>query len=105
MAFKSLFMAHAPDADPEKHRSTVDTGKLKLFIIIVKSRDEAIKTALELYESENIDAVLLCPGFTHGDVADIFSALKGKVSVSVARGDGPGSALVQPVIQREYFGK
>lgn len=28
----------------------------------------------------------------------------GKVSVSVARGDGPGSKISQAVIQREWYG-
>jgi len=26
MAFKALFLAHAPDADKTKHRSLIDTG-------------------------------------------------------------------------------
>ena len=45
---------------------------------------------------------MLCPGFSHSDVAEIFNALDGKVSVSVSRGDGPSNRIVQPVIQREY---
>jgi len=105
MAFKSLFMAHAPDADYEKHKSTIDTGKLKLFIVVVKSQDEAIKIAKHFYGKEKIDAITLCPGFTHSDVAEIFQALEGKVSVSVARGDGPSNQITQPVLQKEFFSK
>jgi hypothetical protein len=43
MAFKALFLAHAPDADFEKHNSTIDTGKYKLLTFVVKTQDEAIK--------------------------------------------------------------
>ena len=50
MAFKALFMAHAPDADHLKHRSLIDTGKYRLFTVIVKSQDEAIKVGKEFYE-------------------------------------------------------
>ena len=37
MAFKALFIAHAPDADYEKHRSLIETGKYKLFTVVVKT--------------------------------------------------------------------
>jgi len=103
MAFKALFMAHAPDADCEKHRNIIDTGKYKLITVVVQNQKEAIKVSKNVYKDEKIDAVMLCPGFTHNDVAEIFNALEGKVGVNVARGDGPSSKIVQPVIQREYF--
>jgi hypothetical protein len=32
MAFKVVFLAHAPDADPVKHRSVIDTGTYQLYI-------------------------------------------------------------------------
>jgi len=31
MAFKSAFVAHAPDADSEKHRCVIETSKYKGF--------------------------------------------------------------------------
>jgi hypothetical protein len=105
MAFKALFIAHAPDADYEKHNSIIDTGKYKLLSFVVKSQDEAVKVAKTIYEKEKIEAILLCPGFTHSDVSEIFQALEGKVSVSVARGDGPSSKISQAVIQREWYSK
>jgi len=105
MAFKALFLAHAPDADCEKHKSIIDTGKYRLLTVVVKSQDEAIKVSKSIYEKEKIDAIILCPGFTHSDVAEIFQALEGKVSVNVARGDGPSSKISQDVIQREFFNK
>ena len=105
MAFKTLFLAHAPDADYKKHRSMIDTGKYRLWAFVVKNQDEAIKVSKNVYEKEKIEAIILCPGFTHRDVSEIYQALEGKVSVNVARGDGPSSRISQSVIQREYFDK
>jgi len=105
MAFKTLFIAHAPDANYEKHQSMIDTGKYRLWAFVVKNQDEAIKVSKSIYEKEKIEAIILCPGFTHRDVSEIYQALEGKVSVNVARGDGPSSKISQSVIQREYFDK
>lgn len=105
MAFKALFLAHAPDADSEKHNSIIDTGKYRLSIVVVKTQAEAIKISKNIYKKEKIDAIILCPGFTHSDVAEIFQALEGKVSVNVARGDGPSSKISQAVLQKEFFNK
>jgi len=105
MAFKTLFIAHAPDADYKKHKSIIDTGKYWLLTSVVKSQDEAIKLSKSIYEKEKIDAIILCPGFSHSDVAEIFQTLDGKVSVNVARGDGPSSRIAQTVIQKEFFNK
>jgi hypothetical protein len=103
MAFKTLFIAHAPDADYEKHNTIIDTGKYRLLTFVVKSQQEAINVSKNTYGKEKIDAILLCPGFTHSDVSEIFEALEGKVSVNVARGDGPSSKIAQTVIQKEFF--
>ncbi len=103
MAFKTLFLAHAPDADPGKHRSVVDTGRLRLFIVAVKSQAEALEVSRLFYEKEKIEGIILCPGFSHGDAGEIFQALEGKVSVNVARGDGPSNRITAPIIMREYY--
>ena len=105
MAFKALFIAHAPDADYTKHNSVIETGKYKLLTYVVKSQEEAISVSKSAYKKDNIEAILLCPGFTHNNVSEIFNALEGKVSVSVARGDGPSSKISQAVIQKEWYGK
>ena len=105
MAFKALFIAHAPDADYEKHKSIIDTGKYRLLTVVVKNQDEAIKVSKSIYEKDKIDSIMLCPGFTHSNVAEIFKALEGKVSVNVSRGDGPSDKISQAVLQREFFSK
>ena len=105
MAFKAVFIAHAPDADVEKHHHLIDTGKYRLHTYVVRLQAEAIKVCRDLHEKEKIDSVLLCPGFTHKDVAEIFAALGDKVAVCVSRGDGPSGKITAPVLQREFFGE
>ena len=103
MAFKTLFLAHAPDADKERHRSMVKTGKYEVFSVVVRTQEEAIAVAQDFVEKESIDSVLLCPGFTHSAVAEIAAVLQGKVAVSVARSDGPGNMLSLKAREREGY--
>ena len=103
MPFKSLFMAKAPDADKQRHRTVIDTGKYKLFTVIVRNQQEALEVCREFFEKEKIVSILLCPGFTHTDVAEIIQATGGKAGVSVARGDNPGRKIVHESLQREGF--
>ena len=58
MAFKTLFLAHAPDANYEKHNTTIDTGKYRLFTFVVKTQDEAIGVSKSIHEKEKIDSIL-----------------------------------------------
>jgi len=37
MAFKTVFIAHAPDADPEKHHNLIETGRYKLYTCVVRT--------------------------------------------------------------------
>jgi hypothetical protein len=104
MAFKALLLAHAPDANKDKHRSVIDTGKYQLFTVAVKDQAEALEVCKDFVKKESIDSVLLCPGFTHRDVAEIAEAVGEKVGVSVARGDGPSNRLALAAMEREgYF--
>ncbi len=93
MSFKALFIAHSPDADYKKHRNVIDTGMYKLYSIVVKTQEEAVQISKDYWQNESIEAIILCPGFKHGDVAEIFETLEGKVSVNVARGDGPSGKI------------
>ncbi len=106
MAFKALFLAHAPDADKEKHKNAIDTGMYQLFTVVVKNQAEAVEVCQDFVEKKKIDSVLLCPGFTHGDVAEIVQAAGGNVAVAVARGDGPSGKVSLAARRREgYMGK
>ena len=106
MAFRALFLAHAPDADKGRHRSIIDTGKYRLFTVAVRNQAEALEVCKEFVEKEAIDSVLLCPGFTHRDVAGIAEAVGGSVGVCVARCDGPSNKVSLVAMERAgYFRK
>ncbi|MFB0559973.1 MAG: DUF6506 family protein [Candidatus Lokiarchaeia archaeon] len=101
MAFKVVFLAHAPDAEPEKHRCVVETGKYKLFVVVVRNQQQAVEVLERLVREEGIHSILLCPGFTHKNIAEIAEAVGEKVGVFVARGDGPSSRVTMEVMRRE----
>ena len=101
MAFKAVFLAHAPDGDPEKHRCVIETSKFRLFVVVVKDQNQAVEVCKKLVKEEGINSILLCPGFTHKDVAQIAEAVGENVGVVVARGDGPSSRVVMEVMKKE----
>ena len=45
MAFKALFMAHAPDAEKEEHCSEIKTAVYHLYVVVVKNQQEALEVA------------------------------------------------------------
>jgi len=101
MAFKVVFLAHAPDAEPEKHRCVIETSKYKLWSVVVRNQAQAVEVCRTLVKEEGIHSILLCPGFAHRDVAEIVEAAGKRVAVSVARGDGPSSRVSREVRKRE----
>jgi len=100
MAFKVLSISMAPDADHKKHRAQIDTGKYQSFSVVVKNPAQAAEVCREFVETRDIDSVLLCPGFTNRDVADIADTVGADVGVSVARGDGPGGKIAMAAMQK-----
>jgi hypothetical protein len=105
MPFTAAFIAHAPDAQPERDTSLLETGVYRLFTVIVRDTGQAIEACRRLVADEALDSVILCPGNTNADVASITSALEGKVSVSVARGDNPSMQIARTAMQRAgWFG-
>lgn len=106
MAFKVAFLAHAPDAEPEKHRCVVETSRYKLFLVLVRDQDQALKVCKKLFQDEGIHSILLCPGFSHKDIAEISEVVGENVGVFVARGDPPSSRVTKDVMIREgWFSK
>ena len=101
MAFKVAFVAHTPDAEPDKHRCLIETSKYKLFVVLVKNQGQTVEVCKELVKEEGIHSILLCPGYTHRDIAEISEAVGKKVGVFVARGDGPSSRVTMEVMKRE----
>jgi hypothetical protein len=103
MAFRTLFIAHAPDADKERHRSVIDTGMYQLFTVVVKNQEQAVEVSADFVKRKQIDSILLCPGFRHSDVAEIVKTIGSNVAVAVARGDGPSSKVSQEARKREGY--
>ena len=103
MAFRTLFLAHAPDADKEKHHCFIDTGKYQLDVVVVKDQAEALEVSTRLFKEKKIESILLCPGFSHKDIAEIVAATENKVSVCVSRGDGSSNRISQEALKRAGF--
>ncbi|MEI6726505.1 MAG: DUF6506 family protein [Actinomycetes bacterium] len=99
MPFTAAFIAHAPDADPGRDTTLLETGLYRLFTVIVRDTDQAIAACRRLAADEALDSVILCPGNTNADVARVTAALDGAVSVSVARGDNPSMQIARTAMQ------
>lgn len=100
MAFKSLFMAHVPDADPERDSCVLATEKYKLYVRLVKGQGEALEVVRKLVKAEGIESIMLCPGFTHKDIAEIQEVVGPSVGITVARGDGPSGKIAMEAMKR-----
>jgi len=102
MAFKVLCLAHAPDAEADKHRCVIETPKYyKLSVVVVKDQEQAIEVCKKVVKEEGIQSILLCPGFTHRDIAEISEAVGENVGISVARGDAPSNRTSMEMMRRE----
>jgi ABC-type sugar transport system substrate-binding protein len=99
MPFTALFIAHAPDADPQIHRSEIETGLYRLISVIVRDQEQAVAACEDLVVAEGVDSILLCPGNSNADVAGIQAAVGSGVSVSVARGDAPGMRVAAKAME------
>ncbi|MCS7285535.1 MAG: DUF6506 family protein [Anaerolineae bacterium] len=101
MAFNALFVAHAPDADPEKHGYLIETPKYRLFVRVVQNQVQAIQVCQDLVKREGVHAIILCPGFTHIEIAELAKAVGENVGIFVARGDPPSNRIVAKVMEKE----
>jgi hypothetical protein len=100
MTFNALFLAHDPDADPEKHRCFIETPRFKLYVVLTRDQNQALEVCGKMIKKENIHSILLCPGFTHKDIAEISDAVGPNVGITVARGDGPSSRIAMEARQK-----
>jgi len=48
MAFRVLFISHAPDANKEKHHSVIQTEKYILYAVVVRNQEEALEVCKPL---------------------------------------------------------
>ena len=102
MAFKVVFLTHTSDAEPERDRSLIETSVYKLYTVVVKDQAQAVAECKKLVKEESIHSVLLCPGFTDKNVAEITETVGEDVGVAVARGNPPGRGVPADVRIRAY---
>lgn len=99
--FKSLFLSGAPDANPEKDKALVKTGLAELEVVLVKhSEFSKILDICKDFADRGGNAIILCPGFTHEQVAKISETVGESVSVNVARGDGKSAVAARKAMER-----
>ena len=99
MKFRSLFIAHTPDAQKDEHYTKIETEKYVLHINLVQEQSEALQIAEQKAEKAGVQSIILCPGFTHEQVAEISEKLP-NVGVTVARGDGPSSRIAKEAMEK-----
>jgi hypothetical protein len=98
--FKAAFMAHAPDAEVSRHKCQIETEMYQLFVQLVRTQQETLEVARKLVLEEGVHSIILCPGFTYKDVAEIQSAVEGKAAICVSHSDPPGSRITAAVMER-----
>ncbi len=103
MSFKAASIIMAPDGDPTRHKAMIKTNKLELTAVVVEMMniDQAIAVCKDLVQTEGIQSLSLCPGFTHEAVARIKNAVGEGIAVNVARGDVPSNQLMFEILTRE----
>jgi len=106
MSFKAAFIAHAPDADPVRHRTKLETGLYTLITVLVRDQKQSLEVCKQLVRDEGINSIILCPGFTTLEAGEIAQAAGPGVAVAVSRVDAPGARVVREVMEREgWFSK
>lgn len=103
--FRTAFVAMAPNADPARHRSVVETPIYSLTTILVRNEDEAVDICRELVRKDGVRSFILCPGFTNRGVARVADAAGEGISINVARGDGPSNAVAHKIMSDVGFFK
>ncbi|MGB9906155.1 MAG: DUF6506 family protein [Candidatus Saccharicenans sp.] len=98
--FITAFIAHAPDAEVSKHRCQIETGIYQLFVQLVRTQQEALEVARKLVEEDGVQSIILCPGFTYKDVAEIQAVVEGKAAICMSHSDPPGSRITAAVMER-----
>ncbi len=100
MPFKEAFIALVPDAVAERHRCVVETDLYRLAVVLVSDANEAVEICRELVQTDGVQSLALCPGFTHEDVGRIVAAVGDGIAVAVARGDGRSADLLNEGLRR-----
>ena len=103
MAFKTAYVAMAPDADPKRDRASIKTPKFELTIVVADlgNFDQVVDVCRNLVQSEGIQALALCPGFSHQMVAKVADAVGQGVAINITRGDVPSGRITGEILKKE----
>ena len=82
----AAFIFIAPEADPEKHRSTIKTPEIVLTTIGVSTFEQGAAAAKEMVEA-GCTAIELCGGFGIRGTWIVEQAVNGKARVGSVRFD------------------
>lgn len=103
MKFNTLYVSKWADGDPADTR-VIQTGSYTLHSMVAGDSSNRCEVISAYCREHSIHSVVLCPGFTHGLVAEVAAALGNGISVAVSRSDGPGSAVTGPVMSEARKG-
>jgi hypothetical protein len=101
--FKAANVIMAPNADPMKHRASVKGDRFEYTMVVIPLFDfeRAARVCKDLVEKEGIQAIDLCPGFSHEGVAKVRSAVGEAIPVNVARGDVSSTMMTAQILGKE----
>ena len=102
MSLNEAYLILVPNVDPKVDRSDIRKNNYKCITVLINNEDEALDVAKELVETEDINAFILCPGFSNSSVGEISSVLGENISVNVARGDGKSTKVVDKIIESAW---
>lgn len=83
---KMAFLALVPDADPAKHRCTLETGLVEIVFMFAANMNQAVDVARQLAD-EGCSVIELCGGFGNTMTGKIADAVRGKAAVGAVRFD------------------
>jgi hypothetical protein len=101
--FKAANIIMAMNADPRRHRATIkgDQFEYTTVVIPVFNFDQAAQVCKDLVEKEGVQAIDLCPGFSHEGVAKIRNIIGEGVPINVSRGDVPSTMMTAQILAKE----
>jgi len=101
--FKAANVVMVLNADPAKHRATIKGDQFEYTTVLTSlfNFDQAARVCRELVEKEGVQAISLCPGFSHEGVAKIRTIIGEGVPINVSRGDVPSTMMTAQILAKE----
>jgi hypothetical protein len=101
--FKAATLIMGMNADPMKDRASIKGDQFEYTTVVIPLFDfeRAAQVGKELVEKDGVQAIILCPGFTHEGVAKVQSAVGEGVAVNSSRGDVPSTMITAQILTQE----